>query len=178
MSYIRSPTNHIVDSSTQNQRQLRTAQQSVGILTSHRRGQRTVLRSKSACDAIPLALIMDTHRAFHATSRDILIRTLYYRFPSGLASILVALLTPISIKTQNYDQGNKMVTTFCVPRGGVTSPALFNIFINEFLRKTNTQPRFLSSCYTDDVLRLAEDTSRMQKTIMDCKVWAKENRMK
>lgn len=60
-----------------------------------------------------------------------------------------------------------------VPQGYPTSPQLFSVFMDEFLRATNTKPeRALTSLFVDDVFGLPKTSADMQHLLIEAQNWA------
>ena len=65
-----------------------------------------------------------------------------------------------------------------VPQGAISSPAAFNIFIDDLIKKLNDDLNSdITSAYADDLLSLGELLDSLTNTIEIYLKWADENKM-
>lgn len=122
----------------------------------HRLPHLAVLDLKKACDMVPWALILNL---------------VYKHLSNPLADMIRAFLTPMVYRTQGQRDNVTISTTTGVIQGDPPSPVLFNIFMDEYLRLTNTVPTALAFCIAHDVALLARSHSNLQRVLDISTTW-------
>lgn len=101
---------------------------------------------------LPLVVLLDLKKAYDMVPRVKLHQTLESRLPSNLANSVRPLLGPMLLKTRYQRNSDALVTLSGVPQGDTSSPVLFNLFMDTYLRCTNTSPTQVTALlFVDDV---------------------------
>lgn len=105
--------------------------------------------------AMPLAVLLDLQKAYDLVPTARLQPMVRKRVLDGLIVQLLAQLWPVVIRTKGQNSQINLVTRAGVPHGDPTSPQLFLIFMDNFIRATNLRPeKAITSLFVDDVLGL------------------------
>lgn len=126
---------------------------------------------------LPYTAVLDLKKAYDTVPRDLLLKLVKKRLPSTLASMVQCLLVPSVMRTKGQKSQTHFLTLSGVPQGDPPSPALFNIFMDEFLWQSNTGPLALTSCVADDVTVLAKTPSALQNQLNIATAWANSSGM-
>lgn len=133
---------------------------------------------------LPLfAAFLDMEKAYDSVEPLLLLRKLrHLRVPQFLYRFIAHLLRP-----RRYDfSGFDVRASRGVPQGGVLSPLLFNIFINDLLEELDTselgifldEPRprhYAVLAYADDLVLVSDKADNLQRLLDICISWATRN---
>lgn len=126
----------------------------------HRRGSGTEVAIIFAINKLrinlPLAVFLDLKKAFDLVPRIALQKMVDAALPSNLAKNVRALLWPMLLRAKGQTSDTTLITRAGVPQGDPSSPLLFSLFMDGYLRAVNVSPRqAMASLFVDDVLGLA-----------------------
>lgn len=123
----------------------------------------------------PSAAILDLRKAYDMVPRDLLDEIIRQQLPPQLANMVRGLLCPMLLQTKGQAGDTTLITMAGVPQGDPASPALFNMFMDVYLQQTNQAPsQGIASCFANDVLLLAKDTTSLGKLLDTSTTWAQQ----
>lgn len=124
-------------------------------------------------------VLLDLKGAYDRTPRGKLLEIVCRRLSSDLAGLISAILVPGEIFVSGAPE-KRIQLTSGVPQGDPLSPTLFNIFMDEYLKKMDNTVRAgaeADSCYADDVVLSAVYRSEIQRYLHISNEWSKNNDM-
>lgn len=125
---------------------------------------RNRLRNQPASPQTPSCPLLRPQKAYDLVPRGLLKNLAEERVPTGLSTIIRALLSPLRLKPKFEKTDVEVLTVSAVPQGGPRSPDLFNIFMNTYIPLLNTTPSTsMTSCFADDALVLSKKISKAYK---------------
>lgn len=128
-------------------------------------------------EGLSRAAVLDLKKAYDMVPRYLLLQLVRKRLPTNVANMVQCLLVPSMMRTKGQTQKTHFLATLGVPQGDPPSPALFNIFMDEFLDQTNTLPTAVSSCVADDITILSSTDEGLQKQLDTATKWGHESSM-
>ena len=122
--------------------------------------------------------VLDLKSAYDSVPRDILMNRVRQKLSKGTADMIALELQPMTIATKGDTSGTTAKVYIGVPQGGKSSPPLYNVHMDGYGEKVESEaPEVRASMFADDVKLQAKDPEALQKALDVSSTWAEENRM-
>jgi len=115
----------------------------------------------------PIAFL-DLRKALDTVSRAKLLQKMVNK---GINTGLVRAIRDLLTNTRMHIDDQKFTTYRGVPQGAVTSPFLFNFFIDDLLFELNTMARVKAYAFADDIVICCESTEVAVRAILKADTW-------